>query len=321
VETWTPPRFSTDLSAGNRFSPVGFDRLIGRRLTMTPQLAGRPWAWWNQNSDISFDLARLVQRALDARLGGILAKWGYPDVEAAFARAGLPWGTERYVYPHQAQLEGNRLADAVDAGAVLAVINAEKEWEALDAAPMELLIATFRARHPTTELYASVDTRGNRLTLPYQRVLAQHVAGWLPMIYPFAFYGRDGEGNRITPPPDFVARAFAACIDGHDFGGIPVYPTIQLYDDIGAAAVQQELAEVAARGLEGYQAYTIPHATAPEWAVIVNAAQEAPIAEPTVAQELAAIRALQPALTAVDLAKLVGQIRWLYLQAGRPFPS
>jgi hypothetical protein len=103
------------------------------------------------------------------------------------------------------------------------------------------------------ELYASVDTRGNRLGLPYQQVLRRHITGWLPMIYPKTF----GQG---------VAKAFSACLDGKDFGGIPILPTIQTYDGLGAAAVAEELAAVNLRALLGCQAYTIAHATDAEWA-------------------------------------------------------
>ena len=215
-------------------------------------LEGR-WAWWNQNHATSFDLPRMVQRARDARLKGVIIKYGYPQVEQAFTAAGIPFAVERYVYPSQPEAEAQKLANAVDAGAVAAVINAEVEWESQPAPPMERLIAAFRARHPMVELYASVDTRGNRLNLPYQQVLRRHITGWLPMIYPKTF----GQG---------VAKAFSACLDGKDFGGIPILPTIQTYDGVGAAAVAEQVQEVNRRGLLGCQAYTIAHATDAEWA-------------------------------------------------------
>jgi hypothetical protein len=123
---------------------------------------------------------------------------------------------------------------------------------------MQALIATFRQRRPDTELYASVDTRGNRMALPFMRVLASHITAWLPEVYPLAF--------RPARPAGFVERAFADCLDGKDFGGIPVLPTIQTYDGIGAQAVVDQVAEVNRRGLPGYQAYTIAHATDEEWA-------------------------------------------------------
>jgi len=208
----------------------------------------------------------MVQRAKDARLAGIVIKYGYPQVERAFTAAGIPWAVERYVYIGQPEAEGQKLANAVDAGAVAAVINAEEGeggWgPGINTGPaMERLIAAFRARHPTVELYASVDTRGDRLQHPYQQVLRRNIAGWLPMVYPKAF--------RPACPAGFVAAAFRDCIDNRDFGGIPVYPTIQTYDEIGARYVEEQTGEVHRRGLTGYQAYTIAHATDAEWAAIV----------------------------------------------------
>jgi hypothetical protein len=236
----------------------------------------------------------MVQRAKDARLDGVIVKYGYPKTEQAFTAANIPFAVERYVYPAQPEAEAQRLANAVDAGAVAVVINAEVEWEPLGPEPMERLITAFRARHPTVELYASVDTRGNRLALPYQRVLAQHVAGWLPMVYPAAFYPVRASG--------FVTWAFHDCLDGKDFGSIPVLPTIQTYDGIGAIAVAEELAEVKRRGLSGCQAYTIAHATDEEWAEFTRQ-EEDPMTEAD-KTELALRRA------AANLAKLTVDLKW-----------
>lgn len=223
------------------------------------RLRGR-WAWVS-----NYAPSPRVDRAKAAKLDGMIVKYGMVAAEQAYTEAGIPWATEAYVTPDRAEDWGQRLANAVDAGAVAAVINAEVEWESQPAAPMERLIAAFRARHPTVELYASVDTRGNRLSLPYQQVLRQHITGWLPMVYPLAF--------RPYRPVDFVAAAYRDCLDGRDFGGIPVLPTIQTYGDIGAQAVAEQIAECKRRGLQGYQAYTIAHATDDEWAAFC---QDAP---------------------------------------------
>lgn len=96
--------------------------------------------------------------------------------------------------------------------------------------------------------------------LPYQRVLAEHVAGWLPMVYPAAF----GQ-----PVPE----AFAAALDGVDFAARPVLPAIQTYGGVGAAMVREQIEEVRGRGLAGYQAYTIAHATDEEWSELVRDAE------------------------------------------------
>jgi hypothetical protein len=220
--------------------------------------AGR-WAWWNQYGNVP--LNRCAERAKEAELAGVIVKWGYPEARAAFSKVAVPWATERYVYPDQPEVEGRRLANDVSIGAAFAVINAEVEWEAQGPDPMRRLIAEFRRHQPTAELYASADTRGNRTTLPYQRVLFEHVAGVMPMIYPMAF-------------EQSVAAAFAACLDGKDFRGKPVLPTIQTYGAIGSPAVAEQIAEVHRRGLPGYQAYTITHATDAEWAEILKDKEE-----------------------------------------------
>jgi hypothetical protein len=222
-------------------------------------LAAGRWAWWNQYGSASIDAC--VRRALDARLDGVIVKWGFPDAQSAFANAGVAWATERYVYPAQPEVEAQRLAKDISRGARFAVINAEIEWEALGPQPMQRLIAEFRRLHPAAELYACVDTRGGRMSLPYQRALAEHITGWMPMVYPAAF--------AQTP-----AAAFAAALDGRDFAGKPVMPAIQTYGGIGATAVAAQAAEVRRRNLPGYQAYTIAHATDDEWRVIANDAPE-----------------------------------------------
>ena len=221
-------------------------------------LAEGCWAWWNQYG--SGPIATCAQRAKAAArdgLRGVIVKWGFQEARIAFAEAGVAWATERYVYPNQPEVEARRLAADMAAGARFAVINAEIEWEPLGPEPMQRFIGEFWRRQPTAELYASVDTRGGRLSLPYQRVLAEHVAGWLPMIYPKAF--------RPRRPAGYVAQAFRDCLDGKDFGGKPVLPTLQTYDRIGAEAVRAQVAEVRRRGLAGRQAYTIAHATDEEW--------------------------------------------------------
>jgi len=220
-----------------------------------PILEGR-FAWVNQ-----YLPNPRIDRARAAGLKGAIIKYGLREVEQAYTEAGMLWATEVYALPSQPEIDAQRLANAVDAGACAAVINAEVEWESKGEDEMIRLIQAFRLRHPTVELYASVDTRGNRLQLPYQQVLKRVIAGWLPMVYPKAF--------RPTCPPGFVAAAFRDCLDGKGFGGIPVYPTIQTYDEIGARYVEEQTGEVHRRGLTGYQAYTIAHATDAEWAAIV----------------------------------------------------
>jgi hypothetical protein len=245
-------------------------------------LATGRWAWWNQYGPVPIEAC--VRRAGEARLDGVIVKWGYPEARSAFADAGIPWTTERYVYPNQPELEAQRLAQDIGRGARFAVINAEIEWEPLGPEPMERLIAEFRRLQPTAEIYACVDTRGTRLSLPYQRVLAEHIAGWMPMVYPGAF--------AQTP-----ARAFAAALDGKDFYGKPVLPAIQTYGGIGAQAVAEQIAEVRRRGLPGYQAYAIAHATDEEWSVVVRDAPE------------------EEDMSAIDALRRTNAVAALFLQA------
>ena len=218
-------------------------------------LAEGRWAWWNQYGSAPLDVC--VRRAREARLDGVIVKWGFPAAREAFAQAGIPWATERYVYPDQPEVEARRLAEDIAAGAIFAVVNAEAEWEPLGPEPMRGLVSEFRRLQPRAELYACVDTRGGRTALPYQRVLADHIAGWMPMVYPGAF----GQP---------VREAFASALDHATFGGKPVLPAIQTYGGVGPAIVTEEIEEVRRRGLRGYQAYTIAHASDAEWAVLVE---------------------------------------------------
>lgn len=221
------------------------------------------WAWWNQYSPLPVEVC--IDRAKSSGIQGVIVKADYPTVAQQFLDAGLRVAAENYVYPSNPEQEGRNLANAIAGGCEFAVINAEVEWELEGSLSMEELIATFRDIQPDTELYASTDTRGTRTSLPYQQVLARHIIGWMPMIYPLAF--------RPTAPSGFVSAAFGDCLDSGQsgwFSGKPVFPTIQTYNNIGSAAVEEELAQVKARGFRGYQAYTIGHATNPEWSVIVD---------------------------------------------------
>ena len=262
-------------------------------ITVMPLASGR-WAWWNNYGSVP--LATCVRRAQEARLRGVIVKQGFDAARDAFARAGVVWATERYVYPDQPEAEARLLAAEIDRGAAFAVIDAEAEWEPLGPEPMQRLLAEFRRLQPRTELYACVDTRGGRNALPYQRILTDHVAGWMPMVYPQAF----GQS---------VPNAFAAAFDGVSFNK-PVLPAVQTYGGIGTTMVAQQIDEVRRRGLDGYQAYTIAHATDDEWAVIVrNAGAE------------------EDNMPAIDDLKKLQAVAALFLQAagcalrGAPLPE
>lgn len=217
--------------------------------------------WWNQYSTVPYSplsVEQVIDRAKDADLDFVVVKAGWPEIQEQFLNAGLKVGTEAYVYPSRPGWEGEQLAKAIADGASFAVINAEVEWEDQDEGPMLRLIEAFRHRKPNTELYASTDTRGNRTHLPYQRVLASHITAWMPMIYPLAFFPRR--------PAGFIELAFGDCLDsGQRFEGLPILPTIQTYENIGAVAVEYQILDCKRRNLLGYQAYTIGHATDAEW--------------------------------------------------------
>jgi hypothetical protein len=219
-------------------------------------------AWYNQFGWLSLD--KMVERARSLPLPYITIKYGYPGVERAFAAAGIPWGTERFVYPDQPVEEATMLANAIDAGGRFAVVNAEDwaGWAETDITPMRTLLDVLFYRHPDLQVFASIDSRGDRNNLPFQHELISRCTAVLPMIYPLAFYQ--------SRPPLYVRAAFSTCLDGKDFLGKPVYPTIQTYDGIGTPAVAQEIAEVRYRGLPGYNIYTLGHATDDEWAEVVK---------------------------------------------------
>jgi hypothetical protein len=272
-------------------------------------IASGRWAWWNQYGALPLDAC--VRRAIDARLDGVIVKWGFADARSAFARAGVRWATERYVYPGQLELEAQRLADDIDRGAAFAVINAEIEWEGLAPEPMQRLVAEFRRLQPRAELYACVDTRGDRSTRWYQRVLAEHIVGWMPMVYPLAF----------EQP---VARAFASALDVAALrqSRLPVLPVIQSYGGAGARMVGEQIDEVRRRGLPGYSAYTIAHASDDEWSVIVRDAPRGEEDEMADVQELRRLQAVAAlfleaagyALRGAPLPdRLRAELRWLLL--------
>ena len=222
------------------------------------------WTFWNQYGSVA--LAQCVTRAKELNQG-VIVKANYWTAFNTFKNAGIPVAVERYSYPSQPDLEAQYLAEGINRGAQFAVVNAEIEWERAGSSggtAMTRLLDELERRVPGVEIYASVDTRGDRMAMPYQQVMKDRCAGWMPMIYPKAFF--------FPPfrPTVHVPAAFANSLDGRDFGRLPVIPTIQTYDNIGTQAVNLELAEIVRRNLEGCQAYTVCHATNSEWRTFVN---------------------------------------------------
>ena len=232
-------------------------------------------AWWNGNGPIDHDLFAVVHRAQQAQLDYVVVKYGHPDVEQAFTAGGIRWGTERFVYANDPAGEATMLANAVDAGAAFAVINAEggggfdDSQSAGDA--MTALIDAFRARHADTPLYASIDTRGGRLTSPYQQVAIKRCDGLMPMVYPLAFYEHRPAGYVRSAVGDALAPIIGAAP-----ASIRVHPTLQAYpnensgESMGGNDILDEIRQAAQYGPASLSFYTIGHATDDEWQQVVN---------------------------------------------------
>ena len=237
------------------------------------------WAWHNNWS--TMPLAKCVERAQRAKIEGVIVKYGAPATEKAYSAGGVRWATERYAYRDDPVGEGTKLANAVDAGAQFAVINAEEGpggWGPLtDTGPaMTALIDTFRARHPGTPLYASIDTRGDRLRHPYQQVMLLRCNGVMPMIYPGAF--------RPSQPDGYITLAVVECLQGKDFYNLPVFPTLQSYPwewpknsgqihTMGPEGIRLQATGAGIYCPEGINFYTIHHATDAEWDEICKLVQ------------------------------------------------
>lgn len=233
------------------------------------------WSFWNQYGSVPLNVC--VERAKQLQ-HGVIVKHGFWTAFDAFKAAGVPVAIERYVYPSQPIREAEKLAEGIARGAEFAVINAEVEWErAGDAGgtAMTTLIQELHRLSGNVEIYASVDTRADRWSRPYQQILGAECTGWMPMIYPKAFF--------FPPfrPEVHVASAFQKSLDdGQDFQGKPVYPTIQTYDGVGEFAVRLQVSEVERRNLPGLQSYTICHATNIEWLAYVAGQTRNPVVIP-----------------------------------------
>jgi hypothetical protein len=117
-------------------------------------------------------------------------------------------------------------------------------------------------------VYACLDTRGERANDDYQRVCAERCIGVMPMLYPAAF-------------EQAVEVAYAAVINQTmvtAWGWKPIMPVLQTYDNIGADAVALQVSF--AQRFSSYSAYTLGHATDEEWTAFIAMAE--PIPEPQI---------------------------------------
>ncbi len=232
------------------------------------------WVWWNQFG--SLPLAQCVSRA--KQVEGVIVKALYWPEMMAFMNAGISVGVERYTYPSQPKKEAGYLAEGIRRGAKFVVINAEIEWERAGQAggrAMAELLNELERLVPGTEVYASVDTRGQRTHMSYQQVLGRVITGWMPMIYPKAFFPNGWTGH------DWINQSFINCLEtGQDFQGKPVLPTLQTYDNIGRVNVRRQIGDATSRNLMDIQAYTVCHATDDEWEAWIRGQVQEPVPPP-----------------------------------------
>lgn len=265
----------------------------------------RAGTWYNRWDRLIMSDVELIDRVDEADLEPFIIKWGYPCLERMAAARGLEWWTERYVLPADPTGEGTMLANAVDAGAKGVVINAEERvgWDRELGDKARQIVATVRTRHPDIPIWCAIDTRLDRMTQPYQRVLVEECDGVMPMIYPTLF--------RPDLPPDYVRRAFADCLDGspRDFGGKAVWPALQCFAEgtaphPGPSGLRAQIEEAEKRRLPGLTFYTAAAATEDEWRVIVEWRREtqAPVSAPeTAIAELASNqRSIERRVGAID---------------------
>lgn len=180
---------------------------------------------------------------------------------------GKPWLAEIYPYQDNAESYAIQL-DAfsrVAPGCVGVVFNFEDsddegDWDSDDGTLTRRVITEFTLRS-NLPVYASLDTRGRRCDDPYQRVCAELCAGVMPMVYPGAF--------QQTPADAFDAAIVPLLYAA--WGEKPIYPTIQVYGNVGGASVDEQARIASLIPFRGYSAYTLPDATDSEWLAFIHA--------------------------------------------------
>lgn len=220
---------------------------------------------WCHNGYHNAPADDVARRARLARLDALIIKYGDPDFERAVARAGIPWGVERFAYAAQPEREAAMLADAVDAGAAFAVANCEPNdgggWgdDAADAA-IRTLVDAFRVRHAGVPLFIAADLRpGRSLDAPFVREASRGgVDGWMALVYPKAF----GQSAR---------DAFDAAYPGPRYLGLSCEPVIQTYDDVSPALALEQVAEAKRRGAASLSIYVVETASDDELRAVATA--------------------------------------------------
>ena len=227
-------------------------------------LKGKKGAWVNQYAIPAPDL--FMERA--PQVDYLIIKYGLGGIEKMAVEAKVPWLAEIYPYDVDPARYANLLADqAGQPGCVGVVVNFESgdgplvaHWDGDDGRRTRLFFDTLLPRIGALPIYASIDTRGDRPQRPYQRELARVCAGVMPMVYPKEFLQAVDVAfaSAITPTVEVM------------WHGKEIIPTIQTYNDIGAAGVALQ---VKAAGLrDGVTAYTLGHASPEEWATFIERA-------------------------------------------------
>lgn len=200
------------------------------------------WVWNLQTKPIE----AVIEQAQAMQANALIVKAGYhqPAYSNNFFRradfphnakkvrdAGLSLFAEVFNMPGTWQQEADCLRWTVlDHGATSVVLNVETPYETTDGRTLTLLAQRFNLPTP---VWASTDFRGNRLAAPYHKRLSDFVTGWMPMIYPRAFYPDSPFGD--------IQRAFDGTYHRWNAlrGGLAepgrnahIFPTIQTYGQL-----------------------------------------------------------------------------------------
>lgn len=227
-------------------------------------LRGKKGAWLN-NYALPDD-ATFSERA--SQIDYVIIKYGLAEYEKLASEAGVPWLAEIYPYRPTAQQDGVKLAQqAAQPGCVGAVVNMESgtgpgvaNWETDNGSDTQLFTDTFKVHAPGVPLYACIDTRGNRGAFEYQVRLAKACDGVMPMWYPKTFKQSPADALKAVLPTPVRSQ----------WAGKPIIVAAQTYDAIGADAVREQIRVARWCKLDGITAYTLGHASQPEWDAFVK---------------------------------------------------
>ena len=213
------------------------------------------WMWQYQDGGASAAIEACKEASCDAIIGkcgyqGTYYGNVYRDLVAQGHAANLQVGAEIYSYPDTVGVDSYVLNQALIAGADFLVIDAEEEWESAPADDMIVLCAEIQRSKP---IYGCTDFRGNRITLPYHIILNRYVVGWMPMIYPQAFYPDRHAGYIAEAVNDSLAlyRYLTTIAPATKI----LAPVIQAYGGMNYAEVAQQIALSYEYGAHAFSVY------------------------------------------------------------------